>query len=314
MLKLGDKVRFVNENMEGIVTSLQMNNLVGVMVGNDFEIPVLMNELVKIGFEEKSGNSDETVAEKPTRISNNNPLGIFVAFERSGESKLQMHIHNNFTDYVMIAIFLNEQGVYKLYQKFTLERDDTKSLTSFDLNDFDTLPPLLFQFLCLDETSIKPVDPISCTYSFQPKSFHQTWKHCFFLNKQAYMSRLDEKLEKIDFQKLKDKDFTEKMKAEPIDFKVRPANIIDLHYEALVSNGYGSSSDITGFQIEVFTKTLESAFVHKMQEIVYIHGIGNMYLKNKIHTYLSKQTDLVKSFEDADPLKFGGGATLVRLK
>ncbi len=314
MFKLGDKVRFVNENMEGIVTAILQKNMVGVTVDNDFEIPVLINEVVKIGFDEKSGNLAEPKTEKAPRISNNNPLGVFVAFERSGENMLQMHIHNNFTDYLMMGVYRKELGVFRLIHQIKLERDETKTLESYDLNTFDKWAPLYIQFICLDQTTIKLVEPISYTFNFQPKTFHQTWKHCFFLNKQAYMTRLDEKMDKIDFQKLKEKDFTEKIKSEPIDFKARPANIIDLHYEALVENGFGSSTDITGFQMEVFLKTLESAFVHHMPEIVFIHGIGNMYLKNKIRTYLTKQTDTVKSFEDADPLKFGGGATLVSLK
>ena len=47
MIKLGDKVRFINEDMQGVVTSIK-GNTAGVTIEDDFEIPVLINEVVKI--------------------------------------------------------------------------------------------------------------------------------------------------------------------------------------------------------------------------------------------------------------------------
>jgi polyribonucleotide nucleotidyltransferase len=76
----------------------------------------------------------------------------------------------------------------------------------------------------------------------------------------------------------------------------------------------GTRLGITAFQMDVFTQTLEAAFVHQMKEIVYIHGVGNAYLKNKIRTWLGKHPEMVREFEEADLLQFGNGATLVRLK
>ena len=35
MLKLGDRVKFVNENMEGIVTSFKGKNMVGVTIEDE---------------------------------------------------------------------------------------------------------------------------------------------------------------------------------------------------------------------------------------------------------------------------------------
>jgi hypothetical protein len=51
IIKLGDKVRFLNENMEGIVTSMKGKNQIGVTIESDFEIPVLISEVVKIKFD-----------------------------------------------------------------------------------------------------------------------------------------------------------------------------------------------------------------------------------------------------------------------
>jgi len=69
MLKLGDKVKFVNENMEGIVTSFKGKNMVGVTIEDDFEIPVLASEILKIDF-------DEVKPEAAKKESIGNILGL----------------------------------------------------------------------------------------------------------------------------------------------------------------------------------------------------------------------------------------------
>jgi hypothetical protein len=315
MIQLGDKVRFLNENMEGIVTSIKGKSQIGVTIDSDFEIPVLISEVVKIKFEESAGNNKPNAAEnKPFRVANSNPLGVFLAFEREGETDLNSYLHNNLSEQLMVLVYHNTQGVYHLKQTYQLERDETKLVEKNKLNQFDQWPSYHFVILPIENTSISPAQSISAKLSFSAKTFHQYWKHCFFLSKQAYVFRIDEQLEKINLQALKSKDFSEKVLSEPINLKLKPERIIDLHYEALQANGYGSSNDITGFQMEVFTKTLESAFVNHMGDIIYIHGIGNAYLKNKIRTYLSKHPEMVSSFEDADSLQFGGGATLVKIK
>jgi hypothetical protein len=47
-LKAGDKVRFLNEKGEGIVTRVLGNNMVNVAIEEGFEIPVLAADLIKI--------------------------------------------------------------------------------------------------------------------------------------------------------------------------------------------------------------------------------------------------------------------------
>ncbi|OYU94189.1 MAG: hypothetical protein CFE21_17315 [Bacteroidetes bacterium B1(2017)] len=314
MIQLGDKVRFLNENMEGIVTSLLGKNQIGVTVDSDFEIPVLISEVVKIKFEDKAGNNPKAEPAKPFRVATNQPLGIFLAFERVGETDLTIHVHNNLSEHATILVYTKEQAVFHLEKSMYLERDETKQLGKTTLSSFDKWLPYQFIILPYESVTVKTANSVTTSLQFNAKTFYNFWKHCAFLNKQAYVFRLDEEVEKVDFAKLKTKDFAEKIEEKGIDFKAKPASIIDLHYDALKQNGYGTAEDITAFQMDVFAKTLEAAFVHHMPEIIFIHGVGNAYLKNKIRTYLSKHPEMVLNFTDADILQFGSGATLVRLK
>ncbi|GAB1448563.1 DUF2027 domain-containing protein [Bacteroidota bacterium] len=314
MIKLGDKVRFVNENMEGFVTSLKGKGLIGVTVDSDFEIPVLESQVVKIGFDEKAGNNqpEVQVAEKPRKLSTQ-PLGVFMAFERINDQDIQAWIHNNFTEKILLAIYRKEQGVFKFIKQIQLDKEETELFGKYRMDDFQNWSTLYFQLIAIEFTTVKPVQPISREFSFNAKTFHASLKHCFFLSKQAYTFRIDESLALPQLEQLKQKDFSEPKQEPKMDLKARPEELIDLHYPALLAKGFQPAKDIVGLQMEVFTQCMEAAHVHHMKRIVFIHGIGNHYLRNKIQTWLGKHNELAKSFRDADPIQFGGGATEVFL-
>ncbi len=314
MLKLGDKVKFVNENMEGIVTSFKTKNLIGVTIEDDFEIPVLESEVVKIAFEEAKPLIHENTKDKLKPKINTNPNGIFLAYKRLGENDVECILHNNETDNLLYAVFELEKNVYTLLKTGKLDREEDLSLNKLNLENYDKWNPLLFQFILADDINMKPSKPLHIEFKTHPKEFHQSLKFCFFLQTQAYMFKLNKEINMLNLNALKTKDFTEKAKVEKLDLSKKPEPVIDLHYDKLLELGYtNQTNDVVGTQMDIFIKTLEAAYVHQMKSMVYVHGIGNQYLKNKIHTFLLKNKRLAKSFQDADPIKFGGGATYIEI-
>lgn len=315
MLKLGDRVKFVNENMAGVVTSFKAKNLVGVTIEDDFEIPVLASEIVKIDFDEVKPNTDkkETDDKLKTKL-NSNPVGVFWAYNRLGENEVEGVLHNNACDTLMYVVYQKEKEVYNLYKTGKLNRGEEVNFLKLNLENYEKWNPLLFQLIIADDITIKPSKPLHIEFKAKPKEFHQSLKFCFFLQKQAYIFKLNEELNSLNFNALKQKDFNEKTIAEKIDLSQKPEPIIDLHIEKLIERGYtNQTNDIIGVQMDVFIKTLEAAYMNQMKSMVYIHGIGNQYLKNKIHTFLTKNKRLAKHFEEADTLKFGGGATYIEI-
>ena len=73
-----------------------------------------------------------------------------------------------------------------------------------------------------------------------------------------------------------------------------------------------SNNEMLKLQMETFEKNLNHAMATGMDEISFIHGIGNGVLKKEIHKYLS-QLDNIKYFQDTQKSRFGYGATLVRI-
>jgi hypothetical protein len=312
-LKPGDKVRFVDEPLEGIITSVQPNQIFGVTIEEDFEIPVHGSKLVKINFEPVVAVSDH-INEKPKPPSNH-PLGIFAAFNRTSEQTVQLLVHNNIAAKIYMVCYNKEEDVYKLAKHAVIERGETLALDKYELDQFDSWKPWRFQFLLLEPTMVNLAKPIDVNLQFNAKVFHNSLKYCFFTQNQAYVFRLDEApVSHAHIQKLKDKDFTEITENALSNLLQKPQEVVDLHYEKLLTKGYKPTADITALQMQVFRKSLEAAYVHRMKYIVFIHGVGTQYLKNKIHTELKKQHGIVSEFYPADELKYGAGATMVVFK
>lgn len=312
-LKLGDHVRFLNENMQGVVTNIN-GKIIGVTIEDDFEIPVAANEVIKI--EEIVSKKEEPVSiTKKTQFVKVH-AGIHIAFERLSETALELKLHNSESDLIAFAYFQKSNNQFELRRTDSLEIESTTSLGKFDLEQFNTWPEMAFQIMYVNEKGNDFKPQLVKTVKFNAKEFHASFKQCYFLGKQAYSFRLDESINKADIQRLLHKDFAEPA-SKPVfvteeSLNKKPQPVVDLHIEKLTDNPANlSAQDIMDLQMAVFSKSLEMAHVHQMQKIVFIHGIGNHFLKNKIKNYLTQQKAIVKKYQDADMVKYGGGATEV---
>src|SRR6478752_3025153 len=118
-LKLGDKVRFVNENMQGVVTSIN-GKIVGVTIEDDFEIPVAANDVVKIEEVSTSKKDEPVFVTKKTQFVKVHS-GIHIAFERLSETSLELKLHNSETDLISFAYFQKNEQKFELRQQGTIE-------------------------------------------------------------------------------------------------------------------------------------------------------------------------------------------------
>src|SRR5574337_810451 len=84
----GDKVRFLNEKGEGVITKILGNGMVMVEVEDGFEYPYLTNQLVPTAPIEKTPEPKKISLLKENRVTENNfeeevfsfPDGIYLAF------------------------------------------------------------------------------------------------------------------------------------------------------------------------------------------------------------------------------------------
>ena len=310
-IKLGDEVRFLNENLEGIVTAIN-GNVAGVTIEDDFEIPVPISQLVKVtGFQK---NESSQVVEIPVSKDYKSNLGIFIAFDRINEVLLDLKLFNGESEEILYAFYEEKDSKFILKKSGKILMNEIADLGKYDLEKFSIWPKFHFQMIHINKNPEKLSTPINQILALHAKEFHGSYKYVSFLNRQAYLFKIDnEKLNQIDLKKLKERDFSEKQEVVIFTDK-KPNSIVDLHIDKLVGNSsLLTPTEMILAQMDAFKKSLEMAHVNKMKSLVFIHGVGNHFLKNKIRNYLELQKQIVSSYIDADSLKFGGGATEVFL-
>ena len=87
---------------------------------------------------------------------------------------------------------------------------------------------------------------------------------------------------------------------------------IDLHAHEILESTLGlTNTEILRKQCDVCRTTINKARKLNIRNLVFIHGVGEGVLRESIRQILFNSDDV--SFEDADPKKYGNGATQVRL-
>jgi hypothetical protein len=305
---IGDKVRFLNEDMEGVVSSIIDQQTVGVTVNNDFEIPVPVNQVVKISFSDFFG-APKTDAVVPKQAEKGFDERIYASFVQMSDSLVDLCFVNHTPNPIFLNYYAVSEGI--TLSKFfdSIEPFDYKVVDKLQIEKFADWPEFNFQVLIKPEG--QAFVPVVNKIKMQPSKFFKHLRATPLLNKQGYLFPINEELTEEDLDKLKNIDFNSAARKES---NITPVlNIVDLHIDKL-HNNYTQLTKQETFNIQLghFEKNLDSAIAHGMQKITFIHGVGNGKLKNEIWKIL-KQNSAVKRFEEADQKEFGYGATTVFL-
>lgn len=311
--KLGDFVRFVEEKREGFITRIIDEQTIGVTGEDDFEIPVLASKVTSV-FGRESGKPEQ----QPAAITEIPPQefvakGIYLAAvpEKQVTSVVQFYFINH-TSYTLLASFSTEKNQeYKgEFAGIVAPRTSVK-VYSAALPDLAIWPKFVFQILYHNTQKADFLDPLVYNERFKAKDFAGSKTTVYVLNLLGWQFQLDAAEVKVDAQKLKESFFKSPEEKKIVE---KPMKEIDLHIEKLREDyQFLSSSDIIKTQLERFQKTLDTAIVHQLPSVVFIHGVGNGILRHEIHKVVSKHPQ-VKTFMDARKEKFGYGATKVFLK
>lgn len=94
---------------------------------------------------------------------------------------------------------------------------------------------------------------------------------------------------------------------------VPPRSVVDLHWDKLTHPPVGlSAQGMLDFQLHVAESYLDRALAHRLDKIIFIHGIGNGTLKQELHDWLKTRSE-VSSFVNQHHPQFGYGSTEVYL-
>ena len=338
-INIGDKVRFLSETGGGRVTRIIDSKTVMVLnEEDDFEIPTLKSDLVVVESQSEGNSSTShslSTNKKPSTTAKSQPLkvqkeDIYFAFvPRAGyeitSSPLELYLIND-TNSILLYNFFNQNGGE--FEGVTTGNIDPNSkilLTEFDQKDLGKLSAFHFQILYYQSGNFTPKVPINKTVKIQAIKFYKSnsYQLTDYFHEQVIIHKLT--AEEVDhkFEELSQKDFKkvirekEAKETKPQRPKLNPkTNIleVDLHINKLIDSVTGfSNADILNFQMDKFHEVLQENQSNKGKKIVFIHGIGNGTLKQKVLNELKRKYKKHSS-QDASFKEYGYGATMVTIK
>lgn len=348
MLKTGDKVKFLNDVGGGRITGFQSKNIVVVENEDGFEIPVMINELLKVEEEEQysrvrrdfskpaEAQAPQEISEpepehEPEMIPGNDEPKFFMAFYPvdqknpvGGEIEIYIINDSNFSLLYHYAHFDGEN--YETIDAGELEPNTKNYVEGLSQSDLNKLPKFYFRLIPYMKSAKKLVDPVVKEVSVNAVKFYKekSFTANDFFDGNAMIFDLVGNPLKEEIDKLTEKDF-KKIVAEK-DKENRPAETakkvsivpdlieIDLHIDELIDSTSGlSNREILDVQMDKFQREMDEAIEKRAKRIVFIHGVGNGVLKQEIARRLQSKYARFHS-QDASFKEYGFGATMVILR
>jgi hypothetical protein len=327
-LRIGDKVRFLNEVGEGTVSQMKDKDTVYVEMPDGFEIPFLIKQLVPIHTELIVNKDSENIELNPDAHLTD---AIYFIIEPDHDfpsliNDYKIHLFNASSYNLVYSYSIKDEAHFQTlkhgevgpYQKVLLRQ---VKLQFFKEYSYHKLECLLFK-----NTYFKAQSPVSEVIHITPLGLqkskavkHEDFKYPVygFLLKDEFLSvqKVEPELNLIDLEKLKSiKEFRtkEKVSKSSRDYLKSLEKEVDLHIHELIDNTNGLSNfEMLNIQLEHFEKELDEAIEKNMKKITFIHGVGNGRLKQEIIASLNKTNGV--SYQDASFKEYGYGATQVNI-
>lgn len=319
-MNIGDKVRVLRGKEEGIITRIIDSKLIEIEIEDGFQIPVLKSEVVVVAKEEGDYFREDDMPlaasqqAKPASPARQTEEGIFMAFRPLNDHVLAAYLINSTVEQVPFTVYQEQGNHFKGLSSGNLAAGAFSKLAEVSLNNFEQWPAYIFQFLYFSNQTSRLRAPLTKKVNFKAAAFHKSKRQAPVLNTEAFTFRLDAESTAIDPEKLKENLNEQREAASRPQTSEAPPAVVDLHIEKLSNHGASmSSQEMLNLQLSTFEKHLDQAIAAGLDEVVYIHGVGNGTLRNAIHKKLSKM-ESISYFQDAQKNRFGFGATQVKIK
>lgn len=330
-MNIGDKVRLLHGTEEGIIRRIIDKKTVEIEIEDGFLIPVLRKEIVIVSSDEEPERTTKNLSssvsiENSTIEEDKQQEGIFlgVTFDHNISSGW---IINNTKEIVLFGVHEKKvDGIIGLSYGI-LNNHTYAKIADWDKNASHGLPSVIIDFIKFNDRIKERNDPFSRKIDLRSLASGHEKSRLPLLGSSGILIALNDQMIIPDPEVLKEALFSKDPKGskeaifpEEPEFQNKDSvqkgfvKEVDLHIEALVDDfQFLGGEEILNMQLSEFNSCLENAVISGTDQIIFIHGIGNGILRNKIHKKLS-QYPHIKYFEDARKEKFGYGATKVHLK
>ncbi|HEY3388255.1 MAG TPA: DUF2027 domain-containing protein [Prolixibacteraceae bacterium] len=350
VLKIGDKVRFLNEVGGGRITSIISEDIVNVETNDGFEVPTRVNNLIVVNSPDtyESGKTRNTAAapkpvtpqekkvtkpEEPWFSDKNQvaekeePQYLFVLVPEVPANpptgNISMYLVNNCNDTLLFRFAQKNKYNYETISAGSLSPNSKTYLGLIKPEMIAELPVYCFQLLNFRKKT-KELEPfiqkeitLSAVKFYKPNSFVKTK----LFKVPVMLFQINENLFKAELEKLSEHDFQKaaatkepKKKEQPVALANPEMTEVDLHIQELLDNYSNlTNAEMVTVQMKKFHEEMEKAIKSDVKKIVFIHGVGNGTLKNELRRELQRKYSKY-NFQDASFREYGYGATMVIIR
>lgn len=207
--KLGDFVRFVDENIEGYITRIIDKDTIGVTDSNDFEIPV---QATKVTLVHGEIPDNDIVSNRPAVVVLEAQFikeGIYLGLITDQHSSSVAHFHLvNESSFQLLASLTTEKGDhYKGEFAAIVPAHSTKKIYSAQLGDIQIWPKFKLEILFHTPANVEPKDAIIYHERIKGKDLSVAKEEIALLKQKGWLIRLDAAEALIDAEKLKESFF-----------------------------------------------------------------------------------------------------------
>uniref|UniRef100_UPI003216E35D Smr/MutS family protein n=1 Tax=uncultured Draconibacterium sp. TaxID=1573823 RepID=UPI003216E35D len=344
MIKVGDKVKFLNDVGGGVVTGFINKNTVNVEGDDGFEVPCLISELVNVSapelnagtvqpvedkVQDKSAAEPEFIEEAGEIINGKNSPDFYFCFVPTDSKnplarEIEMYLVNDSNFTVLFSYSHIKAQSVEIVEHGTVKSNSRIKLDALVQNDLSDLPDFGFQLIYFRNSDNEWNQPVVKQFRVNPVKFYKesTFLQNSYFRTNAIILQITPDPLKTELDKLTQADFKKVVKSKEIQQKTKQKLrkrtteevVIDLHINELLDNSEGlSNREILEIQMETVAAEMNTAIKGHVKRIVFIHGVGQGVLKQEVANLLKRKFKKYY-FQDASFKEYGYGATMVILR
>lgn len=316
--KVGEKIRLLHTKGEGVVLQIISPSKLEVLIDDFIEMEVGIGEIVKINVAENIlkkpvGDDDDATPQtggkkKPSSFAPPaQDLAPSFVLYKNEDMDYEFWLVNQGRNELLFAFYHRVGNKFVSFNSGIVPPGNNHFVGKQTPKDFHMVRALYIQvieFATIEHP--KPIPAFATEINCKTDIFTSASKIIPELNVDGWEFMLVEKVS--NYATIDSNSSDLRLTASKPE---KPPKIVDLHMEKVVDNPLGINSNaMLSLQLEAFEKAITDAQVHDLKSMVFIHGIGTGKLKKELHNRLFN-FDFVKTFELADPMEYGNGATIV---
>lgn len=309
VMHIGDKVRFLNENLSGTITSFGKDGMLGVTIEDGFELDVLASEVVITEPLVKQAGQEPVRRDAP-KPPEELKGGLFLLVGKNDKQHWVMRLLNRSGSIVLFTLYRRTPAATELMAHGELKDGSEIPCGELGMSSPDKWGEWYLQALPVRQFPGQVPALMVFTRRFKQGEFQSTPYRMGGLPLFAF--RLD-----TQDTESRDEPIAVPSAPEPGPYRAvnfnKPADEIDLHAEALGLDAGLAGDIILRKQMEEFQRQLELAIAYRMPYLTVIHGVGTGVLRNLIEIALRGNPG-VRDWQAADSRQYGQGALRIKLR